>query len=265
MSRPKNTKLNYILNQWPAGVLLTSKWLSEHGYYKQLVKLYCDNAWLRSVGRGAYARLNDEITWQGAVKAVQSQLQIAVHVGGLTALQLHGVSQYLTLNDTDPMFYLYNTTLEKTDLPAWFQQYFTHCHFERKKLFKNQIGLLNKDIGQVELNISSPERAILEVLALVPHKITLSHAHELMESLDRLRGDVMQELLESCLSIKVKRLFLYLAEKCNLSCFNELNLACLELGSGNRVIGEGGYYHAKWLLSLPLENGMGSERGHNGE
>ena len=77
-----------------------------------------------------------------------------------------------------------------------------------------------------------------------------------MENLDRLRADVVQKLLEACLSIKVKRLFLYLAEKCNLSCFDSLDLDRLELGSGKQVIGGGGIYSAKWLLSLPRLNEM---------
>lgn len=257
MSRLNRSKLNYLMSQWPNSVLLTSKWLKEHGYYKQLIKLYCDHQWLKPVGRGAYARLNDEVTWWGAVKAIQSQLKLSVHVGGLTALQqLYGVSQYLSINYHNPIFYLHNTTEEKVALPKWFEQYFTNCHFEQKKLFQSSIGLLNKEVNGVQLSVSSPERAILEVIALVPNKITLSYAHELMEGLDRLRGEVVQKLLEACLSIKTKRLFLYLAEKCNLSCFNELNIDQIDLGSGKRVIGEGGEYNAKWLLSLPKINEM---------
>ncbi len=263
MTRQKKEKLNYLLTHWPVGTLLTSHWLKEHGYYRQLVKLYCDNGWLKPIGRGAFARLNDEVTWPGAVKAIQSQLSMPLHVGGLTALHLYGVSQYLMLNDQNPTFYLYNTTTKRVILPAWFQQYFTNCHVEQKKLFKRQIGLSSKKVVGVELNVSVPERAILEVLALVPNKITLSHANELMEGLDRLRSKVVQQLLESCFSIKVKRLFLYFAEKCNLPCFDELNLNKIDLGSGKRVIGEGGNYNAKWLLSLPIADEMNDQKEVN--
>ena len=251
MNRPNTRKLNYLLTKWPQGVVLTSQWLKENGYYKQLVKLYCDNEWIKRLGKGAYVRLNDNITWFGAVKALQSQLNIPVHVGGLTALQLYGISQYIMLDDRNPVFYLYNSIIKKIALPMWFQRYFKHCHFEQKKLFDNPIGLSSKEISGVKLSVSAPERAILEVLALVPNHITLSHANELMEGLDRLRGKMLQKLLENCYSIKVKRLFLYLAEKNNLPCFDELNVARIELGSGKRVIGEGGTYHAKWMLSLP--------------
>jgi len=265
MDRPKENKLNHLLRTWPSGVILTSKWLKKNGYYKQLVKLYCDNGWIKSLGRGAYARLDDEITWQGAVNALQTQLDIAVHVGGLTALQLYGIAQYMMLDSRSPVFYLYNTIVKKIDLPVWFQQYFAHCYFEQKKLFDQPIGLSSKEVNGVELSVSAPERAVLEVLALVPVQVTLSHANELMEGLDRLRSSLVQQLLESCHSIKVKRLFLYLAEKNNLSCFDELNIECLELGRGKRVIGEGGSYNAKWLLSLPSLNERNDQLEDDGE
>jgi len=239
------------MNHWPVGVILTAKWLKQQGYYKQLIKLYCDNGWLKSVGRGAYVRLNDEITWPGAVRAIQSQLRLSVHVGGLTALHLFGVSHYLIFNVRNPTFYLYSTILEKVSLPKWFQQYFVNCCFEQKKLFKSDVSLSTRDVNGVKLKVSSPERAILEVLALVPNKVTLLYAYELIEGLDRLRSEVVQQLLEACLSYKVKRLFLYLAEKCNLPCFDALNLDKIQLGSGKRVIGDGGHYSSKWLLSLP--------------
>jgi hypothetical protein len=86
---------------------------------------------------------------------------------------------------------------------------------------------------------------VLEALALVPKKITLSHAEELMEGLDRLRPQIMQQLLKTCHSIKVTRLFLYLAKRNNLACFPDLSIKDLALGSGNRVIGQGGSYRAK--------------------
>ena len=265
MNRQKISKLNHLLNEWPPGVVLTSNWLKEKGYYKQLVKLYCDNGWIKSVGRGAYARLNDEITWTGAVKALQSQLHIPVHVGGLTALQLYGILQYVVLNDHDYAFYLYNTVNKKIALPVWFQQHFMRCHLEQKKLFEAPVGLSKKVINDIELTISAPERAVLEVLALVPNQVTLSHVNELIEGLDRLRGTVVQRLLESCQSIKVKRLFLYLAEKNNLACFDELHIERLALGSGKRVIGEGGAYNAKWLLSLPKSDELNHQSEDDSE
>lgn len=262
MNRLKKNKLNQLMRHWPTGVPLTSHWLKNNGYYKQLVNLYSKNGWIKSLGKSAYTRLDDPLTWQGAVHALQAQLNLPVHVGGLTALELYGVTQYVTFNDLNPTFYLYNLGEKAPHIPRWFLNKFTHCHLEQKLLFSTDVGLSSKEVAGVQINVSSPERAILEILSLVPNKLSLDHANELMESLDRLRSDVMQQLLEFCLSVKVKRLFLYFAEKCNLACFSDLELSRVNIGSGKRVIDEGGRYHKRWLLSLPeneLDNGIPDE------
>ena len=59
----------------------------------------------------------------------------------------------------------------------------------------------------------------------------------------------MQKLLEDCYSIKVKRLFLCLAERNDLPVLKELDIKKIDLGAGKRVIGQGGKYYAKWLLT----------------
>ncbi len=251
MSRQNKKKLNALLTHWQSGVPLSSNYLKSNGYYRQLVNLYCKNGWIKPIGHGAYTRLNDELTWQGAVNTLQTQLNLPVHIGGLTALALHGASQYVSKNDLIQNFYLYRSEKQNIRLPAWFIGSFENSSFEQKTLFNKKLGLSKKIVGNVEITVSSPERAILEVLSLVPDKITFEHANELMEFLDRLRSDVVQSLLESCTLIKVKRLFLYLAEKHRLSCFDKLNLSLIKIGSGNRVIGNGGRYNKKWMLSLP--------------
>lgn len=261
MNRLIENKLNHLMRYWPAGVPLTSVWLKKNGYYKQLVNLYSKNEWIKSLGKGAYTRLDDSLTWQGAVNALQTQLNLQVHVGGLTALELYGVTQYVTFNDVNPTFYLYNLGAKAPYIPRWFLNKFTNCHVEQKLLFNTEVGLLSKEVAGVQINTSSPERAILEILSLVPNKLTLDHANELIELLDRLRCGVMQQLLESCLSVKVKRLFLYFAEKYNLACFSELELSRISIGAGKRVIDEGGHYHKRWLLSLP-ENKFDDEMPH---
>lgn len=261
MNRPIENKLNHLMRHWPTGVPLTSYWLKNNGYYKQLVNLYSKNGWIKSLGKGAYTRLDDQLTWQGSVHALQTQLKLPVHVGGLTALELYGVTQYVMFNDLNPTFYLYNSGEKPPHIPRWFLNKLTNCHLEQKRLFNSEVGLSSKEVAGVQITTSSPERAILELLSLVPNKFTLDHANELMESLDRLRRGVMQQLLESCLSVKTKRLFLYFAEKCNLACFRDLDIDRIDLGSGKRVVDEGGRYHKRWLLSLP-DNELDNEIPH---
>ena len=61
----------------------------------------------------------------------------------------------------------------------------------------------------------------------------------------------MQTLLEQCNSVKVRRLFLFMAEKANLPIFKHLDLARIELGSGNRAIVRDGAYNARYKITVP--------------
>ena len=103
------------------------------------------------------------------------------------------------------------------------------------------------------VTISSPERAALEMLYYVPSKQEYDEASKIMESLLSLRPEIVEELLERCNSVKVKRLFLYIAEKHKLPWFTKLNLDRVDLGSGKRVIVENGVLDKKYKITVPAE------------
>lgn len=232
------------------GMVLTTTWLNEHGYYRQLVRQYCLQDWLRRVGPAAYVLGSDKPSWVGAVAALQQQLHYPIHIGGLSALALHGVMQYVPLSNKGAVVSLFPTKRLTRQLPAWFGAVLDN-EFHNKTLCRDATGVEDLDVEGMTLRVSDPERAILEVLSLVPKKITLEHADELMESLNHLRPSYTQQALESCMEIKTKRLFLYLAEKHELAFFNRIILGKFVLGKGKCVLGSGGVYSKKWRLSLP--------------
>ena len=75
---------------------------------------------------------------------------------------------------------------------------------------------------------------MMECLSLCPDDFSLAEAYDLMEGLSTLRPEQVQELLEECTSIKVKRLFLYFAERAGHSWFKYIEQTKINLGSGNR-------------------------------
>ncbi len=236
---------------------MTSTTLSQQGYYKQLLKQYCDAGWVRKLGHGAYIKLDDPIQWPGAVAALEQQLGHPAHLGGISALEFHGLAQYLTLDKRGPRsFSLFNTTERKRPLPKWFRDSFPGCQYFQHHLFDREVGLVNTAIESADIILSLPERAILEVLSLVPQGFDYRHAYELTENLQLLNPELMQTLLTICRSIKVKRLFLYLADTHQLPCFKALDLDTIALGEGKRVIAPGGHYVARYQLSVPemMEN-----------
>ena len=101
--------------------------------------------------------------------------------------------------------------------------------------------------------ISAPERAIFEVLHLVPQEQGFEEARLLMEGLTGLRPKLVQTLLEQCRSIKVKRLFLHLAQRCNHAWVKKLDLKRIKLGSGNRVIVPGGRFDPQYRITVERE------------
>ncbi|HMQ05622.1 MAG TPA: type IV toxin-antitoxin system AbiEi family antitoxin domain-containing protein, partial [Pyrinomonadaceae bacterium] len=70
--------------------------------------------------------------------------------------------------------------------------------------------------------------------------------------------DQVQSLLEKSTSIKVNRLFLYLAEKAGHRWFNQLKPELVNLGSGKRSIVKRGIYVDKYQITVPKELGDGT-------
>ncbi|MCF6194867.1 MAG: type IV toxin-antitoxin system AbiEi family antitoxin domain-containing protein, partial [Kangiellaceae bacterium] len=61
----------------------------------------------------------------------------------------------------------------------------------------------------------------------------------------------LNDLLLQCKSIKVKRLFLWLAERQNYAWFKKLDIENLNLGSGKRVIAKGGKLDKEYQITVP--------------
>ena len=250
MSILKREKLNQLLAKWTSGTILTSQWLGEHGYSPQLMEKYLSKGWVHRVGPRAYSRAGDIVSWKGAVNALQKQMNMPVHVGGLNALELHGLAQYIAFDESK--ITLFNTSAKKKILPSWVEAAFPHIVYIQKHLINDELGLEVKKIDGVEIILSSAELAILEILSLVPHAFDYAHAYDLVENMQLLRPELIQQLLLGCLSIKVKRLFLFLAEKHQLPCFSHLKIDDIDLGNHKQMIGEGGgSYIAKYKLSVP--------------
>ncbi len=254
MNRQKKHKLNHLLKVWPKGTIAVSYWLKKQGVYRQLSGSYEKSAWIESIGHGAFKHSGDRVDWLGGVYALQEQLKLDVHVGGRSALELHGYTHFLPLGENSPVF-LFGA---KRILPSWFRQYqwkrpvknvYTTCF-----PYKDKIGLTKVDMGEYSIILSSCELAIMEVFYLVDRDETYKHASLLMEGLKTLRPAVVKELLEKTSSVKVKRLFMHFAEKFNHPWIQHLDLKKVNFGKGKRVIGKGGKFDSKYNISVPKIN-----------
>ena len=251
MSTNSESKLNHLLNTHPSGVVLASSWLVENGYSLDLQKRYKKSRWFDSIGSGALIRHGDHVDYLGGIYTLQTQLGLYVHPAAKTALSILGKRHYLEL--ATKRVQLFGGGDEH--VPLWFKKYdwgldvVTH----KTSFLPPDIGLVEFEHKNFSVKVSNPARAIMECLYLAPTAQPLLEVFELMEGLNNLRPVEVQKLLKACSSIKVKRLFLYLAEKAGHEWVNFLDLGEIDLGSGKRSIVKHGVYVSKYQITVPKE------------
>ncbi len=245
MALNKVTKINQILKNTPKGVVLTTSWLTEQNVSSQLMSEYVKSQWFDYIAKGAYIRSGDNVDINGAIYALQSQLGLSFHFGAASALAYQNISHFIRVNSEVLLF-----GAKEETVPAWFRKYFSNYKLFKTNFLPKNIGLVDYDTGNFAIQISSPERAILEVLYLCPGKASLKEAYQLMELLINIRPSLMQELLEECNSFKVKRLFLFMAEKINHDWFEYLDTGKIDIGKGKRVISKNGKLDKKYNIVI---------------
>ena len=164
---------------------------------------------------------------------------------------MQGMAHYVRM-DTETVFLF---APPKTTLPAWFKNYdwSVDLRYISTSILPEGIGLIEHEEKTFSIRISAPERATLECLHLVPDTVDLMECYQVMEGLTTLRPKLLQSLLERCSSIKIKRLFLYMANKAGHDWVKRLNTSKLDLGNGDRTITKGGVYVSQFGITVPKE------------
>ncbi len=173
-------------------------------------------------------RPNDPLALHPCLRHLQRRIE-GLHVGGKSALDWYGVRHYLSQH---PLLHLYGWDAGK--LPDWFTTRFP-AEYHRQRLFDAQpdaqmhVGPFEQRSGAP--HVSSPERALLDVLSDVGVRQPLQEARELAESTYSLRADVLRELLRRCTSVKTVRLCLQIGQELSLPWASKLDPADLPTGS----------------------------------
>ena len=250
MSLEKELKLKQLYQLLPEGVIAPSSWLSANGYSAQLLYMYVKNGWLIKLERGAYIRPASILEWQGAVLGLQKLAELPFYVGGLSALNLLGYAHYLPIGK-EKTIALYG----KKNPPIWIKQIESLSFTFHKKPLFGDLGLKKQSssIRDWQITISSPERAILELLYQVDDQgITFQFVSEIFESLTTLSPRLLNELLQNCNNRKVKRLFLFFANYYNFSWAKHISKE-LDLGAGKLQIVKNGNYNKTYMITVPKE------------
>jgi hypothetical protein len=247
----KGSKLNRLLKAWPLGTVSLTSWLVERGISTRLLNRYKKSHWLETLGWGAWIRSEDKVGYEGAIYALQQQAGLKIHPGGKKALVLLGKAHYLELSARRLVLF----GAEEEKLPSWFgkHDWGLGVDYYSSSFLPADIGLTRLDVGPFSIEVSGAERAIMECLYLVPEKQDMMECYRMMEGLNTLRPNLTQKLLEACTSVKVKRLFLYLAEKIDHGWTDHLDLQKINIGSGNRTLIKGGVLIPKYQITVPRE------------
>ena len=242
------TKINQLIKNWHKGTVKTVTELQKLGYSPQLLKIYSNSKWIELYGRGVYKLSGDDVSWQGLLYGMQKKNKTTLHAGARTALTLKGFAQYVKMGNEDVYLFGY----KKENSSTWLSR--------NKDIILKKTGVFNYQYqkyftnyshNQFEIIISTPELAIMEMLYLVPKEQSFEEAYQIMEGLTTLRPKLVQRLLEECKSVKVRRLFLFMAESSNHDWVKELNVEKIDQGSGKRVIIKNGVLDKKFKITVP--------------
>lgn len=279
MIKQVSGKLNWLEKNLPEGLVVDAAWLTKNGYSTALRSQYLRGGWLEQPVRQVYRRSRGTLSWQQVVISLQTLLlRNPLTVGGRTALELQGFAHYLSRAETE--VHLYGpkpppTWLSKLPLKVRF------LYHNDQKLFRNHpvtrgTTSLNWDVAKNQasdnnpsftvqpwgqwdwpLILSTPERAILELLDELPDRESFHQVDMLFEGLTNLRPQRLQKLLVDCKNVKVKRLFFFFADRYKHAWLKRLDKSAIDFGKGNRVLAKGGKLDRTYQITVPEDmNGV---------
>jgi len=271
----KLEKLKPLLNEVPPGFLVDAAWLVARKIDRKSIHNYAKRGWLESVVRGLYRRpflsgANEEasVSWTIPVLSMQRLMKYDLHVGGKTALNVHGYAHYLNLADRETV-YLYGE-----NIPTWLKRLPTSHVFVTRT--RGLFGDHNAHLGVEEttniadaklgyshwsLTLSTPERAILELINELPQKETFDSVDTIFQGLTNLRPKRLDALLSCCKSIKVKRLFFVFADRHQHAWRKHLDPQTYDLGSGPRALVKDGRIHPVYRIAVPKDYAPTTDHG----
>ena len=263
MDTERSQNLKKVLEAVPAGYLVDAAWLTDHGVAYETFRDYVKRGWLERVHRGVFRRpapnasKANTLDWQTCLLSLQHIMGYDVHVGGATALGQQGYDHYLRLGSNAPVW-VYGDAI-----PNWLAKLPLNAPIETRStsLFADPSLGLTKDETDAstilpwdwKLKMSSPERAVMEVMDELPDHESFHNLDMVFESLTTLRPRTLTALLHSCKKIKVKRLFFVFADRHNHAWRKRLDPEEFNLGSGDRALVKGGKIHPRYRIMVPEE------------
>lgn len=248
------SKINWLTTHSTPNAILLQSWLLKHDISYSLAQSYLKTGWLKRLASGVFYRPsadgNARPNWADALFAIQEQLELPVHLAGLSSLTYQGYSHYLQLNQAAVWLGVNN----KQSLPKWFREFpeqgwnfSTNSKLEvlQEKDFK-KVTVENK-----ELLASVPELAAYEVVDAIGKTITFEHVAELFQGFVNFSPRKVQSLLERSRAVQTNRVFLFFSHYYNHQWARYIDETKIELGAGNRQVVKDGAYDERYQITIP--------------
>ncbi len=251
MTIRKQNKLKFLLQQWPAHTVMTSRVLKEQGLSYSNIENYQRSQWVTPVGTGAFKKASDTVSWEGAIYGLQQHYKKMFFIGGKTALELSGAAHFIPFKQST----LFLFSSDSKPPPLWLRN--IDCgptfDFHTQHILPPLEGRSQYDCGEFFIEISARERAAIEMAALVEKVHSFQEISLIFENLGSLRPKILQSLLTSCSSIKAKRVVLFLGHHNHHPWYTHLDLSLINLGEGPREITKNGIYDSQFKITYPKE------------
>lgn len=249
MSRVSTSKINRLLMDSVSGGLLFSEWLRKNGYSSQLLKKYRDSKWLEPLTHGVMLRQNDNLSAMAAVYCYNFQTGKTARIAAHSALELHRFNHFVPMGKPKLM-----VSFESANVEEW-----TKSERYDMTIVPFHTTIFNKPLtqsfrkGNLSLLISTPEQAFLECLHLVPTYYNYMDLYYIMEQLTVLNPEKVQIALENVSSQRIKRMFLYMAEKAGHYWFDLIKEKDVGLTASKLQLVENGTYIPKYRITVPKQ------------
>ena len=194
-------------------------------------------------------RKNDSLSALAAVYSYNLQTGNKARIAAHSALELLGFNHYVPMGKPRLMVALKNGNVDDWVRSEKYDMTIVPFH---TGIFKDP-AIQYLDRNGFSIIISPPEQAFLECLLLVPNHYNYVDLYYIMEQLTSLDPDKVQTALENTSSQRVKRMFLYMAEKAGHYWFDMLDMDRFGLTTSKLQLVDNGVYISKYRITVPKE------------
>ncbi|MCS0631219.1 type IV toxin-antitoxin system AbiEi family antitoxin [Telluria mixta] len=202
------------------GKPIGSNELHQMGITLRHINNLVQHGWLEPLGRGVYVRQGQELTFEHAMEYLTRSIP-DLHIASMTAVKWHNGIHYV---NKDVPTAVWGTSTPR--LPKWFMERFD-CTYQVTQLFSpdmpRDLGLDALSATHPTLYVSSPERALLEMIGDIGKKFTIEEVADVARNMQSIRLPLLNDLVGYTVRIKVLRILFRLARESRASWGDDVN------------------------------------------